>query len=41
MEPPDLTLFPFLQSWPGDGAADGHPRYITLPQVFTADPDGG
>lgn len=41
MEPPDLTRFPFLQSWPGDGAAEGRPRYITLPQVFTADPDGG
>jgi 4-hydroxy-3-polyprenylbenzoate decarboxylase len=40
MEQPDLTLFPFLQSWPGDGAADGHPRYITLPQVFTSAPDG-
>lgn len=41
MEPPDLTRFPFLQSWPGDGAAEGRPRYITLPQVFTTDPDGG
>lgn len=41
MNPPDLTRFPFLQSWPGDGAADGYPRYITLPQVFTADPEGG
>lgn len=41
MEQPDLTAFPFLQSWPGDGSADGHPRYITLPQVITADPDGG
>ncbi len=41
MEPPDLTLFPFLQSWPGDGAGSGNPRYITLPQVFTANPDGG
>jgi 4-hydroxy-3-polyprenylbenzoate decarboxylase len=40
MEQPDLTVFPFLQSWAGDGAADGHPRYITLPQVITADPDG-
>ena len=40
MEPPDLTAFPFLHSWPGDGAASGHPRYITLPQVFTAGPDG-
>lgn len=41
MIPPDLTRFPFLQSWPGDGSAEGHPRYITLPQVITADPDGG
>ena len=41
MEQPDLESFPFLQSWPGDGSADGHPRYITLPQVITADPDGG
>jgi 4-hydroxy-3-polyprenylbenzoate decarboxylase len=40
MQQPDLTVFPFLQSWPGDGAAACHPRYITLPQVFTADPDG-
>ena len=39
--PPDLTIFPFLQSWPGDGAAEGHPTYITLPQVFTAAPDSG
>jgi len=37
---PDLTLFPFLQSWPEDGSACGHQRYITLPQVFTASPDG-
>jgi 4-hydroxy-3-polyprenylbenzoate decarboxylase len=41
MNPPDLTRFPFLQSWPDDGAADGYGRYITLPQVFTTDPDGG
>lgn len=41
MNPPNLARFPFLQSWPGDGAADGFPRYITLPQVVTADPDGG
>lgn len=40
MEPPDLTKFPFLQSWPGDGAAEGFPRYITLPLVFTAGPAG-
>ncbi|NTW98610.1 MAG: UbiD family decarboxylase [Geobacteraceae bacterium] len=41
MDPPDLTRFPFLQSWPGDGEASGRQRYITLPQVFTTDPDGG
>ncbi|MFA7402964.1 MAG: UbiD family decarboxylase [Pelobacteraceae bacterium] len=41
MTPPDMTRFPFLQSWPEDGAADGHGRYITLPQVFTIDPEGG
>jgi 4-hydroxy-3-polyprenylbenzoate decarboxylase len=40
MEQPDLTVFPFLQSWPGDGSADGHSRYITLPQVVSAEPDG-
>ena len=41
MNPQNLARFPFLQSWPEDGAADGHIRYITLPQVFTAAPDGG
>ncbi|MDD5284793.1 MAG: UbiD family decarboxylase [Desulfuromonadaceae bacterium] len=41
MDPPDLAGFPFLQSWPEDGSASGHPRYITLPQVFSIDPDGG
>jgi len=40
MVPPDLSTLPFLQSWPGDGAAEGHGRYVTLPQVFTSDPDG-
>lgn len=40
MDPPDLSTFPFLQNWPGDGAADGHSRYITLPLVFTTAPDG-
>ena len=40
MKQPDLTAFPFLQSWPGDGAASGQPSYITLPLVFTADADG-
>lgn len=41
MNPPDLSRFPFLQNWPEDGSASGHPRYITLPQVFSADPGGG
>lgn len=35
-ENPDLGRFPFLQSWPGDGSASGHPRYISLPLVITA-----
>jgi len=38
---PDLTIFPFLQSWPQDGSLSGYRRYITLPQIFTTDPDGG
>lgn len=41
MDPPNLSRFPFLQSWSGDGEASGHSRYITLPQVVTADTDGG
>ncbi len=40
MASPDLTVFPFLQTWPADGSADGYPRYITLPLLFSADPDG-
>lgn len=34
--PPDLAHYPFLQCWPGDGG-----RFITLPQVFTRDPETG
>lgn len=41
MTPPDVTRFPFLQSWPDDGSAAAQPCYITLPQVVTIDPDGG
>lgn len=37
----DLTIFPFLQSWPQDGSLSGCRRYITLAQVYTTDPDGG
>ncbi|HAD03357.1 MAG: hypothetical protein A2091_01080 [Desulfuromonadales bacterium GWD2_61_12] len=32
----DLSLLPALQSWPGDGG-----RYLTLPLVFTRDPETG
>jgi 4-hydroxy-3-polyprenylbenzoate decarboxylase len=41
MDPADLAEFPFLQSWPEDGSASGQGRYITLPQVFSVDPDDG
>lgn len=33
---PDLGSFPFLKSWPRDGG-----RFITLPLVFTRDPESG
>ncbi len=33
---PDLSKFPVLQCWPGDGG-----RFITLPMVFTKDPETG
>lgn len=33
---PDLALYPFLKSWPGDGG-----RFVTLPLVFTADRETG
>lgn len=33
---PDLASYPFLTSWPGDGG-----RFITLPLVFTVDPETG
>lgn len=35
-EVPSLLEFPFLKSWPGDGG-----RFITLPLVFTRDPESG
>jgi 4-hydroxy-3-polyprenylbenzoate decarboxylase len=41
MHSPNIHDFPFLQCWPGDGAAEGFPRYITLPQVITVDPNSG
>ncbi len=33
---PDLTILPYLKCWPGDGGP-----YITLPTVFTKDPETG
>lgn len=33
---PKLEMLPALHSWPGDGG-----RYLTLPLVFTADPETG
>jgi 4-hydroxy-3-polyprenylbenzoate decarboxylase len=33
---PDLGSYPFLKSWPRDGG-----RFITLPLVFTRDPESG
>ncbi|MEW6193066.1 MAG: menaquinone biosynthesis decarboxylase [Bacillota bacterium] len=36
VQDPDLTRFPVLKCWPGDGG-----RFITLPLVFTADPETG
>lgn len=36
----DLLHLPFPQGWPDDGSAAGTGCYITLGQVFTADPDG-
>ncbi|WP_026842463.1 UbiD family decarboxylase [Citrifermentans bremense] len=33
---PDLLRYPFLKCWPGDGG-----RFITLPLVFTRDPETG
>lgn len=40
-EPADLAGYPFLKCWPGDGKPDWPGRFITLPLVFTRDPDTG
>ncbi|RNC72230.1 MAG: UbiD family decarboxylase [Desulfuromonadales bacterium] len=40
-DPPDLALYPFLHCWPGDGKPDADGRFITLPLVFTRDPESG
>ncbi len=40
-EDPDLSRFPVLKCWPGDGQSGDEGRFITLPMVFTKDPDNG
>ncbi len=40
-EDPDLSRFPILKCWPGDGQPGDEGRFITLPMVFTKDPDTG
>jgi len=40
-ENPDLSRFPVLKCWPGDGQPTDEGRFITLPMVFTRDPDSG
>ncbi|MHB1361537.1 MAG: menaquinone biosynthesis decarboxylase [Thermoleophilia bacterium] len=35
LDEPDLDILPVLKTWPGDGGP-----FITLPVVFTKDPDG-
>ncbi len=38
---PDLAELPVLKSWPGDGWPGSAGRFITLPLVFTRDPETG
>ncbi|MEE8328585.1 MAG: menaquinone biosynthesis decarboxylase [Thermodesulfovibrionia bacterium] len=38
---PDLSKFPILKCWPGDGQPTDEGRFITLPMVFTKDPETG
>ncbi len=40
-ENPDLSRFPIIKCWPGDGQPTDEGRFITLPMVFTKDPDTG
>ncbi len=40
-ENPDLSKFPVLKCWPLDGQPDDEGRFITLPMVFTKDPETG
>jgi 4-hydroxy-3-polyprenylbenzoate decarboxylase len=38
---PDLGRFPVLKCWPSDGQPADEGRFITLPMVFTRDPETG
>jgi 4-hydroxy-3-polyprenylbenzoate decarboxylase len=38
---PDLGNFPIIKCWPHDGQPGDEGRFITLPMVFTKDPDTG
>jgi len=40
-ENPDLSKFPIIKCWPHDGGTDDEGRFITLPMVFTKDPETG
>lgn len=40
-ENPDLSRFPILKCWPHDGQPTDEGRFITLPMVFTKDPETG
>lgn len=38
---PDLSKFPIIKCWPGDGQPGDEGRFITFPMVFTKDPETG
>ncbi|HDO22916.1 MAG TPA: menaquinone biosynthesis decarboxylase, partial [Nitrospirae bacterium] len=38
---PDLSRFPIIKCWPADGQPTDEGRFITLPMVFTKDPETG
>lgn len=40
-ENPDLSIFPVLKCWPGDGQPADEGRFITFPMVFTKNPESG
>lgn len=40
-ENPDLSKFPIIKCWPHDGQPGDEGKFITLPMVFTKDPETG